>query len=343
MGFLNDSEFFLLMDLESRLDGERGQDWHNNLEVRSPSPIDEDAMKRLREAGIQTTIPFSMRWNEIEDKDGNWEWGAFDEYVERANRAGLKVLLQTASHYPDWFPDDWYVKTVKKIERVALSPWCEEAMARNNDFSQRVIDRYNSDTVMVQSVQLRCGETLLLNEAAFYDEHALASYKKYAGSSEVPVPGEPYTEGWLRASYIKMVVDQQRVMASQKQREIWCMLHPVIADFGFYGNGCNWIYEILTSIKLSLSPVKINHIFYTWIQWPAFWPAMQQLREAFQEDQFGGAEYAEGLKTTTPAAIEQGLRGHILAPCYPGVHDALEDWMLDAIKVSQSQWMASRG
>jgi hypothetical protein len=342
MSFLKDNEYLILMDINAFLDGNPGQDWHKNKEIRIPWVYSEDDFKRLRDAGIQTVTPFHMHWEEIETEPGVFNWDIYDNYIEIAERAGLKVMIQTASHYPQWFPDDWYIKTVTGIEKVALSPWCDEAMDRNLDFNQRLIDRYASTNRLVYSVQLRCGETVLLNEAAFYDDHALAAFKQYAGSDMTPVPGEPFTEGWLRASYIKMIVDQQRVLATQQHREIWMMLHPVIADFGYYGNGNNWIYEILLSLKLALSPIKISHIFYTWAQWPTYWEKMRYLRDAFDEDQFGGAEYTEGLKITTPAAIEQGLRGHILAPCYPGVHDKLEDWMLDNIRTAQAQWEASR-
>jgi hypothetical protein len=129
------------------------------------------------------------------------------------------------------------------------------------------------------------------------------------------------------------------VLAAQPEREIWMMLHPAIANFaGLYGNGNRWIESILLNLKTQLEPVTINHIYYTWIQWQPYWQVMNSWRERFDERVFGGAEYAEGLPITTPHAIQQGLRGQILAPCYPGIHDHVEPWMLDNIRTAQCLW-----
>lgn len=340
MSFLKDDEFFLLMDLRqvgsTRPDG--GLDFDSiDLTVNH---ISDDDMRRLRDVGIQTTLPFDCKWGEFEPTRGAYNWRYYDEYVAKAERCGLKTLLFDATHYPDWFPDDWYVwDSNSQVHKEALSPWCTEAQEACNEFTQRLIDRYTSDRCMVASAHLRCGETVLLNEAAFYDPHARASFKQIYGSDAEPVPMDPATEDWLEQSYIDMLVNHQQVLASQPEHEIWVMLHPAIANFaGLYGNGNKWIESILLNLKTQLEPVTINHIYYTWIQWQPYWQMMTSWRARFDERVFGGAEYAEGLPITTPHAIQQGLRGQILAPCYPGIHDHVEPWMLDNIRVAQSLW-----
>jgi len=347
MSFLHEDEFFLLMDLRQtgamRPDGSLD---FNSIDL-TVDHISDESMKQLRDVGVQTTMPFDCKWGEFEPSNGAYNWRYYDEYVAKAERCGLKTLLFTPTHYPDWFPDDWYVWDVhRKVHKEALSPWCEEAQAANSEFNKLLIDRYASESVMVISAQLRCGETVLLNEAAFYDPHAVKSFKRVYGSDSQPVPGDPATEDWLETSYVQMLVDQQRILRdNQSQHEIWMMLHPAIADFpGLYGNGNKWIESILHALKYTLEPVTINHIYYTWIQWQQYWPIMNSWRQRFDENVFGGAEYAEGLPITTPHAINQGLRGQIIAPCYPGIHDKLQPWMLENIRNAQSQWLAkSRG
>ena len=121
------------------------------------------------------------------------------------------------------------------------------------------------------------------------------------------------------------------------------MLHIAIAHFNnLYGNGCNWIEDILQAYVDNLPGVKINHIYYTWTQWEQYWKQMNSWRQRFNENVFGGAEYAEGLPQTTPRAIANGLRGQILAPCYPGLHDHIEQWMLDNIQASIATWNSSK-
>jgi hypothetical protein len=122
------------------------------------------------------------------------------------------------------------------------------------------------------------------------------------------------------------------------------MLHPAIGDMqNLYGNGCNWIAEILSHLHKNLPHIQINHIYYTWVQWRQYWNKMNTWKIAFDENVFGGAEYCEGLPTTTPLALQNGLRGLIVAPCYPNIHDHVEPWMLENIKNSISVFKEARG
>lgn len=340
MTFLKDDEFFLLMDIATTNDFDPLKYPLMPNTVLPHIPLDD--LKKLREVGIQTTLPFRCIRKELETAPGVYNWRYFDDYVNQAFKAGMKTILFTTTHgFPDWLPDDYFVKCDDGVHREALSPWNAEAQEDNNAFNQKLVDRYASKYCLIASSQLSVGETVLLNKPAFYDPAAVKSYQEFTESDDLPTPGDPRTETWLLESYIKMLVSQQSLLARQCN-EIFIMLHPTIKDMGFYGNGCNWIDEILYALTRQIPGVQVNHIYYTWIQWPMYWPLMNSYRAKYQENIFGGAEYAEGLPTTTPAAIGQGLRGQIIAPCYPGIHEHIEPWMIENIKTAQKQWLNSR-
>ena len=348
MPFLHENEFYLLMD--NPWNGDLDPLHYPNMPFNRSKHIDEDGLKQLHGVGIQTTMPFTCIWKEIETEKGVYDWSYLDDYVNRAARVGMKTILFTPTHgYPDWFPDDYFVQTRNEeghnvVQRGVLSPWNWEALGELNHFNKLMMKRYSSSRCLVASSQLSCGETVLLNEPAFYDPLAIKSYQHFADSEDLPSKDDAMTNVWLLDSYQKMLVYQQSLMAQNEFREIFLMLHPAIADMtGLYGNGCNFIEEILAELTRSIADVKINHIYYTWIQWPQYWGYMSYLRDRFHENVFGGAEYAEGIPTTTPHAIANGLRGQIIAPCYPGVHDhGVEDWMLQHIDAGQKLWMSSK-
>jgi hypothetical protein len=342
MPFLHENEFYLLMD----------NPWHGDGDPLHVDPmprfrtqhIAEDGLKQLRDAGIQTTMPFECIWSDIEYERGSYNWDYLDDYVNRAARVGMKTILYTPMHgYPHWFPDEFFVQCEGNVvHREALSPWNWEALGELNNFNRLMMERYSSSRCLIANSQLSCGETVLLNEPAFYDTAAVKSYKEYSDSDDMPSKTDNMTTEWLLDSYQKMLVYQQSLLAKNEFKEIFIMLHPAIADMGLYGNGCNFIEEILSELTRKIEGVKINHIYYTWIQWQRYWGYMRYLSERFGENVFGGAEYAEGIPTTTPHAIANGLRGQIISPCYPGIHDhGVEAWMLNNITMGQNAWKQS--
>ena len=348
MPFLHEDEFYLLMDIPWHGDG-------NPLHVAEHTEfkthhIAEEGLKKLRDVGIQTTMPFECDWSEIEVKQGEYDWQYLDDYVNRAARVGMKTILYTPMHgYPSWFPNEYFVQCRDAegnyvVHREALSPWNWEALGELNDFNKLMMERYSSSRCLVANSQLSCGETVLLNEPAFYDPAAIKSFHDFSDSEDLPDKDDPMTNTWLLDSYQKMLVYQQSLIAQNEFKEIFIMLHPAIADMtSLYGNGCNFIPEILGELKRKIAGVKINHIYYTWIQWNMYWNLMSYWGQLFGEDVFGGAEYAEGIPTTTPYAIQNGLRGQIIAPCYPGIHDhGVEEWMLNHIRMGQNMWMSSK-
>lgn len=348
MPFLHDDEFFLLMDLPWIGDGNPLS--HPQMPEKRYKHIDEEGLKKLRDVGIQTTMPFECVWKEIEIEKGVYNWSYLDNYVNKAARVGMKTILFTPMHgYPDWFPDDYFVQTRDKegnnvVQRGALSPWNWEALGELNNFNRLMMERYSCSRCLVVSSQLSCGETVLLNEPAFYDPLAVKSYQEFCDTDEEPDPSDNSANIWLLDSYLKMLVYQQSLLSQNEFKEIFVMLHPAIADMqGLYGNGCNFIPEILSELTRQILGVKINHIYYTWIQWQPYWGFMNFMKQRYNENVFGGSEYAEGIPTTTPYAIRNGLRGQIIAPCYPGVHDhGVEGWMLNNISLGQELWLKSK-
>jgi hypothetical protein len=341
MPFLKDDEFFLHMDIAAAGDYDPLRYPLMPNKFYTHRTLDE--LKSLREVGVQTTMPFQCIRKEIETSPGVYDWKYLDDYVNQAFKAEMKtILFTTTCGYPDWLPDEYFVKCADGVHREALSPWNDEAMCDDITFTKKIMGRYSSKNCLIANSQLSVGETILLNIPAFYDDKAIQSFREFTDSEDSPEPNEGRTEAWLLDSYQKLLVRQQRVLATNQFKEIFVMLHPAIADMGFYGNGCKWIPDILGELRRQIPGVTINHIYYTWIQWPQYWPIMNEFRERYKENVFGGAEYTEGLPVTAPIAIENGLRGQIVAPCYPGIHDHIEPWMLENLRVAQKQWEDSR-
>lgn len=334
MGFLDDDEFLLLMDIA--IQGPSNPSEYGVLPSSRYKHISKDELLMLRSVGIKTTLPFQCIWSEIEPEKGNYNWEYLDGYVNRAESVGMKTILFTPTHgFPTWFPDSYFAWTKgNKVHREAISFWNPKAREEHIKFIQKMAERYASNTCLIAFVPFSAGETVYLNEPAFYDPSAVESYYRYSNQREMlPEKDNQKTEDWLRCSYKETILNYQFVVANaNKHKEIWMMLHPAIADFGgLYGNGNKWIEDILAYLKTGIPDAKLNHIYFTWVQWERYWNKMNDWRARFDQNVFGGAEYAEGLPTTTPKAIENGLRGQILAPCYPNIHDHIEPWMLDKI------------
>ena len=343
MSFLSDDEYFLFMD------------------ALKPGMIryTDDDLKALVDVGVRTAVGFSWDWDMIEKGFGQYDWSSLDEYIESRNRAGMKVWLLWFQKGATWFPREWYVQvekptmtrpsdewSVKAEGRImvgVISPWHAEAWAYVLDSYRRVKERYSSDQVMVCNGWLTCGETVLLNELACFDPAALACLKDETGIV-VPKRGDPVLERWLKAHYVRLMADIQKILVETPHREIYIALHPMIKRlYNSYGNGCDWIPEILAGYK-ELDPALINHVYYTWAQWPYLWGEQNQWRDQYGEAVFGGAEYCEGLGHTTPTAIAQGHRGQFIGPCdfRYGRHAAVTPWMQEQIKKSTNLWRAAR-
>jgi hypothetical protein len=66
---------------------------------------------------------------------------------------------------------------------------------------------------------------------------------------------------------------------------------------------------------------------------------MNRWKNQYNEQVFGGAEYAAGVVDSTKAAIEQNIRGLLIGPCHPYTgYRRIEPWMLDKIQEACQLW-----
>jgi hypothetical protein len=326
MSFVSPRERFLLMDYET-VDG---------------ILMGSDDLKALYDAGIHTAVMFTNPWGTVEPRMGRYDWSSIDRYLERVGRHGYKTLIACYSEGPRWLPLEWCAETSSGKQAGVVSPWNKDAVDYQLGFYQAMHDRYTIPGLsMVYNSWITNGETMFLNEPAWYDRAAIASYHDYTGCNHCdPEKDNPETEAWFSQTLIDFLLKQQAILVDNPDREVWTAAHPVLAQI--YGNGCRYIELYLKAMLDTLRPVSINHIFYTWLQWPGMWQHLDYLRETYGEIQWGGAEYCEGLDQSAPLGIANGLRGHIIGPLHPYTgHKHIEPWMVEKIKWALREWEAA--
>lgn len=332
MKFLASDDSMLLMDIPN-IDGHL---------------FSEEELRALRDAGVRTTMMFGNDINLCNPSDGVYAWEIIDGYVERATRCGLNVMIPTYTQAPLWGPDHWYAHTRAGILRGLISPWSAAGQEYLLNHYQMLVDRYASRTVAIVNTQLTNGETILINEAAYYDAAAAQSYHDEYGSSFWPNrdtrEGDERTDAWMRKSYLSMMQTQARVLSTQPAQLMFSAIHPAIADFGLYGNGNKWYADLLAMYRDTYPEHDIVWVLYTWAQWSYYHPIVRALKDSLGLRVYGGAEYAEGLPGNTPIAIEAGIDGQFLGPCHPFTgHRAILPFMLENIRAAIGQWNSARG
>jgi len=173
--FLKPNEYTLLMVAE-------GSTRHLGL----------DDLKRLRDAGVQTTYQL-FYWPEWEPTPGNFNWDVIDADLELAQKVGLKTLLIGPCDGPRGYPAEWYSADQSGVPFCdlarggytwySLSPWHQEARQLTLDRIELVMRARACDTVLCARGGQHSGECLLPyvpTEGAFYDPAALLSYQNYA-------------------------------------------------------------------------------------------------------------------------------------------------------------------
>jgi hypothetical protein len=136
------------------------------------------------------------------------------------------------------------------------------------------------------------------------------------------------------------MMDIQRILVMQPQHEVWLQLHPAIANFGgIYGNGCKWVPDLIADYASLPEIKKINWILWTYIQWFGLYPLINGLKDAYHVDVYGGAEYADGIVTSTDIAMANRIRGLVCGPLHTFTnHDHIEPWMVENIKEAYRKW-----
>lgn len=302
--------------------------------------FNDDELSALRDAGMTITMMFMNNLKDLEPVRGEYQWGEIDSYIERALRHGYRVFIPTYTAAPAWAPETWWVKTENGGGQGVLSPWNQDAQEYLLNHYRCMVEHCASSEVVVVNTQLTHGETLLLNEAAWFGPDAIASYEEHAGAGARPCKNVDVTEDWLQSTYFRMMRTQAEVLARQPVKVLYTAIHPMIAQFaGMYGNGCRWYDDLLMMYRNFFPDHEILWVLYTFIQWGHMHPTIMNTARRLRVDVFGGAEYAEGLPHTTPAAKAVGLRGQFIGPCHHFTgHTQVEPWMLDNIKAAVKVW-----
>jgi len=317
VSFLSNRERMILMDIA----GDNGR-------------ITPDELKALRDAGIETS------WLYGADMDA--PLSVIDDRLNQYRQAGLKCFLPLWHTQSTKYPASWYLQTREGQRVNVLSPWNDEAMAAYNQSLLTMRNAYTADDCQVVSCWITDGETVLIDKPAYYDPAALASHAREIGGYPLPdLCNRPYGADWLKRTYTKLLVEQQRILMDTPWREIWYMLHRMIAVFpGSDCDGCDYIDDYLSAFT-ALQPASINHISYTYFpHGPNYWRMIDRDREKWHINEWVGAEYAEGLRDGNgQRAADQGLRGLFIGPTHPYTHHGgIDGWMLDEIKKAVRLW-----
>ncbi len=327
-GLMKDNEHLILMDMQVR---------YEEPDIRLPA-ID---IRKLSDAGIKTAMMFCTNWGKIEPEKGKMDFTYYLDRVKLLQDNGMNVMIQCFTNLPPWIPDEWKVMTSTGATMDMISPWNIDAMAYVTRFYQEMVYRFNSKNSYVVNSWLMDGETLFPNEPCIYDPAAVAAFRNdYGRDPAYPMGAEEAT--FLEHYQIQLMGTLQSILRNNEYNDIWLAMHPALA--GFTGNGCSSLQQILGNLKFKYPCANIHHLYCTWTQWDAYYPLMSKWRDDYDEQVFGGAEYAEGVVGNTYKALAAGIRGLLINPCHPFTgHTRVQDWMLGNISDACSIWQAAKG
>ena len=304
MGFLKDEESILFMDLPT-CEGE----W--------PTMTD---LKNVKSCGINTTFRIDIHWSEVEPAEGKYHFDDIDWYVDRIQKAGMRCLLEMYNSPAQWCPEDWYVKDSSLYpNRNMLSVWNADAVGAALNFYKLMRDRYNTPDSLVINGYPYQGEDLHFSDYCVMDKCAVL---------DRAVKGIPTSlqngdfQNWYYQGYSDFMVAQNKILSENPWHEVWTNLHPFLNP-----QQRIWNYEV--ELTNHIPDVHICHLYFTWIQWLNLFGVIKTVRDAVHSDDFGGAEYAEGVHQSVPLAIQEGMRGLLCGPLHPFTgHPHIEPWMV---------------
>jgi hypothetical protein len=292
-----------------------------------------DDLQPLFDAGIRTAQICVMNWHQVETVEGITNWSEVDDRVYTLNRIGYKVLLNCYTEPALYFPPEYYARSQEGPCMQVLSPWNQDAQKASLDFYTRMRNHFNSKTCLVVNANLTHGETVYLHGEFWYDPAAIESFHRRWNTEDMPVPNEARTEEWMKETFINLMVSQNKILAVNSGNEIWSMLHPQIAVYNLYGNGCKFLEDIYNAYEREIPGVNMSQIWYTYIQHANQYPNYTRLIQRYNLRAFGGAEYCEGLPQTTQMAVTLGFKGLYIHPLYPAMGRlSIEPWMIENIK-----------
>lgn len=337
-----------------------------------------DDLSRIRDAGIRTAFNV-IYWETVEKQPGVYDWSAPDALVERVKNAGMKSLLRCHDNAPDYFPDDWYLRSSNGAlwrnhygfgghdRYTDLSPWCAEAMEREREFMRLCNERYRNEWVQCFAGGPHGGEVILPGMIPCYcDIHAINSFRDYAiarfgddleafnrannatftGWGDV-VPADMPNYGSMRFAPTTVEWLRESLLAHVKTEqaifpEVWLELVERNTPFAeAFESGPRSGNWLMSELARELP--GMNALLWEVNRSGGDQGALNNVKEILDHTWIG-SQFCEGLHTYTERSIAAGLRGFITGPVHnfrPG-GDRFEDWMLDAIRWSLERWRAAR-
>lgn len=261
----------------------------------------------LYQAGIRTLWSIDVDWNAIEPAKKQYNWSGLDSYMEKATRHGFKVILNCYRQPIQWASDHWYIWSMMGVHKDCISPWSREGVDYMLNFYRKMKERYTTPT------------SLVINSHLINGEWMLPDCQIYSGADQKRMRDQD-----IHDMFMWMMVEQTRILGDNPWKEAWVMLHPhLVPD--------EWVEEIVS--RYTNLGFKVNHMYYTWAQWVEIWPWMDRLRQKYNENVFGGAEWASGILDTAPKAIGRGLRGLLCGPTHPFTYETeVKPWMVSNIQ-----------
>jgi ABC-type transport system substrate-binding protein len=304
----------------------------------------------LRNVGIQTVIEF-LDWSTIEPARGEYDFSVMDEMIRINREAGIKTIFSAPGEKsPTWMSDKWMVKDSGGNAEIRLnapdwrisSLWNEEAQEYGIEYLKLLVKKYHAPDVLFILGEFMGGEAILPCEHFYYDEFAVADYKKRYGTKAYPNVSTQETKDWLQEAAIKIMVRKYEIL--NKHGEIWNQQQLLMDDWS--QSTINYAQKsVLRAYKTFFPDSHMVLMQYT------YWDSshterhrnhVDEIEKEFQCDVIVEAMWPTGLPVTTPGSIAKGYRGQVIGTEYQGVAEmSLEAKVLDAIKESHRQWLES--
>ena len=330
MTFLPADDHMLIMNVNSHMYSKHGQ---------CESLTDED-LSRLRDVGAKTIVQYSM-WSELVARG----WNYLDMEVALAHKHGMRSLICTYYGAPPNLPKEWYcwkpdgtvgVHDPGGAGLCALSLWNMEARAALLVHIGKIVNRYPRDTASVVFSGWGAGEAVL-PMAYFYEPAALKSHSAEVGGR--PDPDNLETRAWVNRAVVDYYISINEVLLPQ-HNQTWNMMHRVLLK---NNESCGiGAQEDIFAAEYERWPGADRYLLqYT------YWghskgghkTILDGWRDKYKLQTIVEAGYCSGLPTTAPLAIAAGMRGQIVAPRHPEMHEThLRQEHVDAIKDAIQLW-----
>lgn len=308
--------------------------------------LDVSQRERLRNVGIQTAHE-QPAWCMLEPAQGQYNWAYLDNIIKRNRDAGMKSLIQLPGwRIPFWFPNEWRAKRENGMfESEQHSLWSDEAQNYVDNYCQLVINRYDSYAdISFFLGEFQGGEAPYPPTSCFFDESALQDYHSRFGNDTNPNITDSNTVQWFSNKIIETHLRRAKIFYP-KHKELWDCKQELMDRWSkAYGNYAQ--PDILEAYKREYPDANIVLLQYTYFDeahtaLEHAWVDM--LVNSFKCEVIAEAMFCGGLPKTTPAAIAKGFRGQIVQPANAVGGEEFLPWMVDNIKNSHQQWLASRG